>query len=193
LFTLFVAMLPPLSEKPSLLAMVGVLITLVGTYVLNIGSIGEGFLQPIRVLVRNRASYLMIISVVLESVVIIFDKVAITNTTPRSTTFTLLTENLIVIAALLPILIVRNKGFLEQISINRRLFLILGLLNAIATILAFSAVGGGDVGLVATVLKMQLLMVLLISFFVFKDKPKLETVIGSVVMIMGVVLIKIGS
>lgn len=58
--------------------------------------------------------------------------------------------------------------------------------------LGFSALGGGDVGLVATILKTQVLFVLLFSYIAFKDKPKLETLIGSLVMITGVVLIKIG-
>lgn len=73
------------------------------------------------------------------------------------------------------------------------MFLLLGLLNAISTILAFSAVGGGSVGLVATILKTQILLVLLFSYIAFKDKPKLETLIGSAIMIAGVVLIKIGT
>jgi uncharacterized membrane protein len=62
-----------------------------------------------------------------------------------------------------------------------------------STILAFSAVGGGSVGLVATILKTQILLVLLFSYLAFKDKPKPETLIGSIIMILGVVLIKVGS
>jgi uncharacterized membrane protein len=73
------------------------------------------------------------------------------------------------------------------------LFLLLGVLNAFSTILAFSAVGGGNVGLVAAILKAQILFVLLFSYIAFKDKPKLETFIGSTIMITGIVLIKIGS
>lgn len=42
------------------------------------------------------------------------------------------------------------------------------------------------------VLKTQVLFVLLFSYLTFKDKPRLETLIGSAIMIAGVVLIKIG-
>ena len=58
--------------------------------------------------------------------------------------------------------------------------------------LGFSAIGGGSIGLVATILKTEVLFVLLFSYIAFKDKPKFETLMGSVVMIAGVVLIKIG-
>jgi len=59
--------------------------------------------------------------------------------------------------------------------------------------LAFSAVGGGDVALVSTILKSQLLFVLVFSYKIFKDTPKFETLVGTAVMVAGVILIKIGS
>lgn len=191
IFTLLVALLPPLSEKPSLLATLGVLITLSGAYTLNASKSKEGLLEPIKSLFKNRASFLMIGSVLTNSIVIVFDKLAINSTLPQNTTFTLFIENLMVIFGLLPLLYIRNRNFYQQITSNTKLFLILGVLNAICTILTFSAVGGGNVGLVATILRTQVLFVLLFSYIAFKDKPKLEALIGSIVMIAGVVLIKI--
>ena len=192
IFTLIVAFLPPLNEKPGFIAIIGVLITLLGVYVLNVNNAKEGLLKPIKLLFENKASALMIFSVVIDSVVIAFDKLAINNTIPKNITFVLLVENILVIVGLLPILYLRNKYFTRQIFDNKKLFIILGLLNAVSTILAFSAVGSGSVGLVSTILKTQLLFVLLFSFIFFKDKPRLETIIGSIIMILGVVLIKIG-
>jgi uncharacterized membrane protein len=193
IFTLFVALFPPLSERPSILAIIGVFVTLFGAYVLNSAKAKEGVFEPIKSLLKNKASFLMIVSVLIGSIVIVFDKLAINNTLPQNTTFTLLIENLMVIFGLLPVLYIRNKNFYQQVTSNTKLFLLLGLLNAVSTILAFSAVGGGNVGLVATILKTQILLVLLFSYMTFKDKPKLETIVGSVIMILGVILIKVGS
>jgi len=192
ILTLIVAFLPPLNEKLSFIAIIGVLITLFGTYILNASNAKEGLLKPIKLLFENKASVLMILSVLLSSVVIVFDKLAINNTLPKNTIFVLLVENILVIVGLLPILYLRNKNFARQIFDNKKLFIILGVLNAFSTILAFSAVGGGSVGIVSTILKAQLLFVLLFSFIFFRDKPKLETIIGSIIMILGVILIKIG-
>ena len=193
IFTVLVAILPPLSERPSRLALFGVLVTLFGVYVLNSAKAREGIFVPIKSLLKNRASLLMIISVLVGSLVIIFDKLAINNTNPRNTTFTLLVENLMVILGLLPILYIRNRRFLRQMTDNLKSFLFLGVLNAISTVLAFSAVGGGNVGLVSTILKAQILFVLLLSYLSFKDKPKFEALVGSGVMIAGIVMIKLGS
>ena len=192
IFTLLVAFLPPLNEKPGFIAVIGILVTLLGTYVLNVSNVKEGLLKPVKLLFENKASALMIFSVLIDSVVIVFDKLAINNTLPKNTTFVLLIENILVIVGLLPILFFKNKNFTREIFDNKKLFIILGVLNAFSTILAFSAVGGGSVGIVSTILKAQLLFVLLFSFLFFKDRPKLETIIGSVIMIVGVVLIKIG-
>ena len=193
IFTLLIALLPPLSERPSIIATSGVFLTLVGVYLLNATKLKGGVLEPIKSLFNNKASLLMMFSVLTNSVVIVFDKLAINNTFPQNTTFTLLIENIMVIIGLLPILYFKNSNFIQQITSNSKLFLLLGLLNAVSTILAFSAVGGGNVGLVATILKAQILFVLLFSYIAFKDRPKLETLIGSAIMIIGVVLIKIGS
>lgn len=193
IFTLIVALFPPLSEKPTLISVSGVLVTLFGSYILNARSSKESLIKPFKILFENKASLLMIFSVLLDSIVIIFDKIAINNTLPKNTTFTLLAENLLVIFGLLPILFFRNKHFLTQVFSNSKMLLLLGILNAIFTILAFSAVGGGDVGVVATILKAQILFVLLFGFIFFKDKPKIETVFGTAVMIIGVVIIKLGS
>ena len=192
IFTLLVAFLPPLNEKPGLIAIVGILVTLFGTYVLNVGNAKEGLLKPIKLLFENKASALMIFSVLVGSVVVVFDKLAINNTLPKSTTFVLLVENILVIVGLLPILYLKTRNFAREIFDNKKLFIILGVLNAFSTIFAFSATGGGDVGIVSTIFKAQLLFVLLFSFLFFKDRPKFETIIGSIIMILGVVLIKIG-
>jgi uncharacterized membrane protein len=192
LFTVFVAMLPPLSEKPSTLSLAGVVVTLLGVYVLNAANLREGVLKPIKSLLSTRASALMIISVLIDSVVIIFDKLAINNTLPKNSTFTLLVENLVIIFGLLPILYLRNKDMGKQLRHNFKLLVLLGCLNAVATILGFTAVGGGNVGLVATILKTQILLVLLFSYLAFKDRPRPESLVGSVIMVVGVVLIKLG-
>ncbi len=192
-FTLFVAMVPPISEKPSTLAILGVFITLLGVYILNTVSVKEGILKQIKSLFKNKASFLMIASVLLNSIVIVFDKLAINSTIPRSTTFTLLVENIVVIFGLLPVLYLRSKHFSNQVFQNLKLFFLLGLLNAAATILAFLSAGHGDVGLVATLFKTNILLVLLFSYLVFKDRPRRRILIGSIIMIAGVILIRLGS
>ena len=62
-----------------------------------------------------------------------------------------------------------------------------------SNILAFIALQNGNPGLVASVFRTQVFFVLLFSFIFFKDKPKTETIIGSIIMIAGLVVIKLWS
>lgn len=193
IITLVIAFFPPLSETPSFLAVVGVIVTLLGCYVLNIETKKEGIFKPFQVLLTNRTSLLMLFSIFIGSIVIIFDKIAINNTFPQNTTFALFMEDLFIICGLLPILYSRNKNFPQQIIKNSKLLFLLGVLNATSNILIFSAIGGGNVGLIAALQRTETLFVLLFSFLAFEDKPRRATIIGSLIMIIGVVLIKIGS
>ena len=191
-FTFLIVLFPPLSEKPTIISTIGVFITLAGTYILNVTLAREGIFTPLKVLLKNKAPFLMIASVVLGSVVIIFDKLAINGTNPKSPIFTLFFENLL-IAGIAPVLYLRDRNFLLQLTANLKLFLLLGFLIAISSMFAFWAVSEGPVGLTATVLRTQALYVLFFSYFFLKDKPKWETLIGSVIMILGILLIKVGS
>lgn len=193
IFTLLVASFPPLSEKPSSLAILGVIITLAGSYVLNAGSVRVNILKPFKILFETKASQLMMFSVIVGSAVIVFDKLAVKNTFPQNTSFTLLAENIIIIMGLLPFLYYREKHFLRKITSNLKLFIILGITNGIRNVLAFAAIGGGNVGLVSAIMKIEILFILLLSYIFHKDRPKLETIIGSIIMIIGVALIKIFS
>src|SRR3990167_10058585 len=73
IFTLLIALLPPLSERPSIIATSGVFLTLVGVYLLNATKLKGGVLEPIKSLFNNKASLLMMFSVLTNSVVIVFD------------------------------------------------------------------------------------------------------------------------
>src|SRR3990167_9641140 len=46
IFTLLAGFLPPLNERPGSLAILGVIVTLLGTYLLNIGNAKQGLLKP---------------------------------------------------------------------------------------------------------------------------------------------------
>lgn len=193
IFTLFIAFSPPLNERPSSLAIIGLIITLFGVYFLNATKAKENLLKPIKLLFTNKASALMMISVLVDSVVIIFDKIAINNITPKNTTFVVLVENILIILGFLPVLYLRNRNFTKEIFSHKKIFIVLALLNVIGTILAFSAVGGGNVAIVATIFRAQIVFVLLLSYLFLKDKPRSEIILGTLIMIVGVVLIKIGS
>jgi len=179
-----------LSESYTLTQFLAISITLLGAYVLNISSIKKGFLEPFKLLFKNRISLWMLVSVVLIGIVSVFDKLAINNTFPQNESFAILTQNIIIVVCFIPWVINKRKIVLPQIIANTRIFILLGFLMASSTLLSFLALGNGEAGLVTSVFRTQVFFVLLFSFIIFRDRPKIETIIGSIIMFAGLVLLK---
>lgn len=192
-FAVLVALLPPLSESLNYYEIGGIAVTLFGAYFLQIGKAKEGFLEPFRALFKSKASLLTLGSIVTGSVILIFDKIAIKATEPQSPTFVLMVEDLIIVLGLLPWLFVKKAGFGKTMAVNWKVFIALGILNAGSTLVGFYSLGEGDISIITAVLKFQLLLVLLLSYIFYKDRPTIKTIIGSLIMIGGIVLMKIGG
>jgi drug/metabolite transporter (DMT)-like permease len=71
-----------LNEVPSLSGVAGICIIVIGSYVLNISSEDEHFLDPVKSMLRNRGSWYMLIVAFLFAVSINFDKIAMLNSDP---------------------------------------------------------------------------------------------------------------
>ena len=93
---------------------------------------------------------------------------------------------------MMPTICIKEKSFIHTINLNLFSFLLIGILNATTTILAFYTIGSGNVGIFAVILRSQLLFVLLFSYLFFKDKPRPTTIIGSIIIITGVIFIRLG-
>jgi drug/metabolite transporter (DMT)-like permease len=71
-----------LHEVPSFFGFLGICIIVSGSYVLNISAGHEHFLDPVRSMMRNRASWYMLLVAFLFAVSINFDKIALLNSDP---------------------------------------------------------------------------------------------------------------
>ncbi len=194
IFTLIAAYFPPLSERPSSIAIFGGLISLIGCYVLNISSLKEGIFEPFKILFKNKLAFYMLIAVATLGLVTVLDKIAITGTAPKNTNFALFSENIIIIIGFLPFLFSNSKraASFKEILSNKKLLLILGILAAASNILGFISFSSADVGIVSAIFRSQIFFALLFGFFLLKDKPKFETILGTIIMVAGLLIIKIG-
>ena len=102
-----------LGEVPSEVGVLGICIIVGGSYVLNISTEHEHFLDPIRSMVRNRGSWYMLVVAFLFAISINFDKIAMLNSDP---TFGMAFTLLIVSGAFTVILL------LSSMSAEKRLF-----------------------------------------------------------------------
>lgn len=180
-----------LSEKIQLMGVVGLLLITMGAYILNAEELGKDLLKPFRLLITEKASLLFLLGVALTSVTAIFDKVSITNTFPTNPSLTLLMENIIVSFLLLIYLQKKKKGWLSELKENFKFLSLTSLVYMVAVIAVFSAFATGPVALVIGIKQLQLFFVLFLSYLAFKDKPTKHSLLASVIMVAGVVLIKL--
>lgn len=196
IFTLIISILPPLSERPSPYSVIGIVIIFIGLYILNskvnlLESLKTNLLQPFVSIFKSKLAMMMLLSVFIDSLIIIFDKIAINNTVPSNPTFVLLLENMFVIIGLIPYLLLKKKGFITSVASNIKYILPLGLISAIVWLLGMSAVSMGDTAVVSAIFRTQLLLVIIYSVVFNKEKVSLSTVIGSVIMVLGVIVIRL--
>jgi len=182
-----------LGERPTALELLAGGITLFGVYVLNISSIREGLLEPFKILAKSRMAMLMLLSVALIGAPPVFDKFAISSTFPQNTSFVLVVEDLMVVLLMFPWVWKHRTVAFPQIKENKKYLLWLGILGAFSNIAGFWALGHGEASLVTSVFRTQVFFVFLFSFLFFKDRPRAETIVGTTIMIIGLIVLKLVS
>lgn len=180
-----------LSEKIKFISFMGLIVIIFGSYILKIDEAKEDVFKPFKLLFTNKASFIFLIGTVLASASGIFDKVALINLIPSNPILILLLENC-VMSILLTFYMVR-KDTKWVVELKQHFWLLFGG-GVVYTLLALAFFYGsiaGPVVLVGGVKKLEIFVVLLMSWFLFGDKPTKYAWIGSVIMLLGVVLIKI--
>lgn len=173
-----------LGEEPTPIALVGVVLTALGAYLLNAGATRVGPLGPIKAILKEKGSMLMIAVALLYSITSTIGKVAVINSSPMFFAFF---YPLILTLVLSPLLI--YKGKFSQVFKKPRTFIPIGILTAIMITTHFFAITMTDVAYMIAVKRTSLLFSVLYGYFLFEEEKIKERFTGSVVMIAGVVLI----
>ncbi len=182
-----------LSESVRLIPLLGVLSVILGSYILNADQAKEDFLKPFKLLFTTKASIFFLIAIMLGSITAVFDKLALTNTKPISPAFTALVEQVIMSMLLTSYLLRKERiTWLKQVKNNFGILFLNSIIFLTVTFLIFYAYEGGPVVLVLGIKRLQIFFILLMSYFLFKDKPTKHSWIATAIMILGVLMIKLG-
>lgn len=182
-----------LSESIRVIPVVGILATVIGSYILNTDKAKDGLLEPFKALFANRSSLLFLLAILLNSITTIFDKTGLNNTSPSNPSFTLLIENFFLIVFLTPYLIKKEKNTWKLEIKNNLIWLIInGIIYGCISLLIFAAYTDAPVALVMAIKRLQIFFVLLFSWLFFHDRPTKHAWIASVIMVFGILLIKLG-
>jgi len=182
-----------LSESLKLIPVVGLVFTVIGSYILNADQAKEDFLKPFKLLFTNKTSLLFLFAIMLNSLTAIFDKVGIKNTQPINSAFVLLIEDVIMITILTVYLLKKEqKKWIREFKDNFGILLANGFIYSISVLLVFSAFTCGPVALVLGVKRLQIFFILIFGYVFLKDKPTKYSWIAAIVMTLGTLMIKIG-
>lgn len=186
-FTLFFAFIF-LGEQPTPLKLLGILIIVMGSYLLNITDIKTGLLKPFSNLFSDKGVRLFLLTNLIWGLTPIFEKKAIFETYPLSPMSIPLGVTILTTIYTFPILF-KEKNYSEKISPNIKLFIILAIGTAFSTLAAQTAFSLTNLSYATAVFKLSTLFTIILGALFFNEKRIKERFLGGVVMILGTMLI----
>lgn len=173
-------------EFPSLVGLFGIILIVIGSYVLNLKERSKGYLAPFKALVDHRGTRCMLVVAVLFSVTANLDKIGIQN----SSVFTwILILNLVLSVVFSIIMFIKSKDFLLQIKSVWPWLIFLGLANSLLLIFNMITLQMTIVPYLIAVKRTSILISSLFGFILFKEKGVKERLGGVLLMLLGVLLI----
>ncbi|NEP19242.1 MAG: EamA family transporter [Leptolyngbya sp. SIO4C1] len=172
-------------EWPTWADAVGVLLLVVGSYILNWQPAAQRSVwAPLAAIVQNQGSRLMLGAAFLWSITSNFDKIGTLNSSPLFWGMSLF----IVIAVGMVPLMFRAKSSFRDVSQHIRLLGITGLLNASGISLQFLALTLAPVAQVIAVKRLSALIAVVLGHFVFQEPGMQKRLLGAAIMVSGVAI-----
>ena len=182
-FIIFIAFVF-LGERPSVGGVAGVLLITCGAYLLNASASREGLLGPFRAIKNEKGSVLMIIVAFIYSITSTLGKVAVQHSSPVFFGFFYPFVLTVIMTA-----IVWSRGKTAMIVSRPAAFLKIGFLTAVMVISHFIALNMTQVAYLISVKRTSLLWSVIYGKFLFDEAHIRERLLGSIIMVVGVVLI----
>jgi len=185
---LFLLLTSPLivGEFPNFLGLIGVLLIVLGSYTLNIKQRHEGYLAPFRALLKEIGPKLMLSVAFIWSITSNFDKIGVQNSSPI---FWAIAVNIFIILVMLPIMLYKSSGSIQNIRTNYKALFPVGLFSALTLIFQMTAISLTLVTYVISIKRTSAIMSVLFGHMIFKEKNVGERLVGAVIMIVGVLFI----
>jgi uncharacterized membrane protein len=181
---LFLLVTSPLivQESASFADAIGVLLLVIGSYVLNLRERSQGYLAPLKAIFRNKGSRLMLTVAFIWSITSNFDKVGVVNSSPIFSLFGFIA------LGMTPLVLLKSKN-VQYVLPNLKGLMTIGLFNALAISFQMIAVTYTLVTQVIAVKRTSALMSVLFGHFFFAENGLKERLTGATIMVLGVVLI----
>lgn len=180
-----------LNELPSLKGSAGILLIAAGAYLLNIHTTKEGMLEPLKKILQEKGSMLMILVAFIYSITSNLGKIAINHSGPC---FFAVFYVLYIGLALLPFVIMKHRReVIPLLRINFPLFTLIGLSFAIMVITHNLAIRLIEVPYMISIKRMSLVFSVIYGAVFFNEANIKERLLGVTVMVIGAVIITLSA
>lgn len=185
---LFLLITSPLiiGEFPTFFGFIGILLIVVGSYILNIKERSNGFWAPFKALLNNRGAQLMFLVAFIWSISSNFDKIGLQNSSPL---FYGIVFNVLITIGITPFMLIKSRKSLKQIPKNIKSLAPVGIFHGLMIVFHMVAISMTLVAYLISIKRTSALMSVLFGAVIFKEKGLRERILGAIVMILGVLCI----
>jgi drug/metabolite transporter (DMT)-like permease len=177
-----------LGEKVSVPGGTGILLIAAGSYLLNINEIRRGILEPIKAIVKEKGSVMMICVAILYSITSTLGKMAIEHSSPL---FFGITYFIVLTVCFTPIVLWAGRDELHSFVARREYtsLIIPGFFYALMIASHMIAINLTKVAYMISVKRSSLLVGVIYGFILFREKNIKERTLGAFLMFVGFVLV----
>ncbi|MBI4652315.1 EamA family transporter [Candidatus Desantisbacteria bacterium] len=173
-------------EFPGIYGIIGIVLVVLGSYVLNIKQRHKGYFAPFRALLKEKGPKLMLLVAFIWSITSNFDKIGVKNS---SSIFWAIVMNIFLTIAMFPIMLYKSQGSIKQIIVNYKALIPIGLFSALVLVSQMTALNLTLVANVISIKRTSTILSVFLGYFIFKEKGMTERLLGVVIMVAGVLFI----
>ncbi|MBT5306574.1 MAG: EamA family transporter [Candidatus Scalindua sp.] len=177
-----------LGERPDKSGFIGIVLVVIGAYLLNVHTISRGLLEPFKTIAKEQGSVLMIIVAFTFSIGACIGKIAVQHSSPI---FFSVVYSFLLSLFLFLVISFRNKQFLSKVTSRPILFLLIGILITIMIITHVKAINLVEVAYMVSVKRLSILFGVIYGVVFFKETNIKERLLGATVMVSGIIMITV--
>ncbi|GAX60648.1 permeases [Candidatus Scalindua japonica] len=177
-----------LGERPDGSGLIGIVLVVIGAYLLNVHTISRGLLQPFKAIAKEHGSLLMIIVAFTFSIGACIGKIAVQHSDP---VFFSVIYSFLLSFFLFLVISFRNRQFFSKVTLRPVLFLLIGILITIMIITHVKAISLVEVAYMVSVKRLSILFGVIYGVMFFKEKNIKERLLGATVMVSGIITITV--
>ena len=175
-----------LGQEPSLGGWLGLILVSIGVYVLQIHSVSEGLLEPIKLIAYDKGAQYAVLALVFISVIPSIDKIGIDASTPILWVFS---THLTMSVWLFVIMLWYDSDWTHTVSDNLRVFLAIAGFNSVLWVAQAYAYTYLPVAYVQGIKRASIILLVLAGYLWFDESHLRNRIIGALITFLGVLCI----